>query len=98
LVLATFLELELLALDEALALFWTTFFGSEESESLSESDEDSTFLTGFFFSFFSCSFLALFLESSILAFLDGASDEVADTFFYNLDKKLVNKKHTQKMK
>ena len=87
LVLATFLELSLLTLDAALDLFSMTFFGgSEESESLSESDEDSTFLTGFFFSFFSASFLDLFLVSSILCFLDGASDELADTFFYNLEK------------
>ena len=85
LVLATFLELSLLTLDAALDLFSMTFFGGSE-ESLSESDEDSTFLTGFFFSFFSASFLDLFLVSSILCFLDGASDELADTFFYNLEK------------
>ena len=97
LVLAAFLELLLLALDSALGLLATTFFGSEESESLSS--EDDSFLTTFLDSFLDTSFWALFLVLSMLVFLDGASDELADaTFFYKLDKKFVNKKHSQKMK
>ena len=83
-VLATFLELALLALDSALALLATTFFaGSEESESLESSSEDDSFLTTFLDSFLDFSFWALFLLSSMLVFLDGASDELAETFFYN---------------
>jgi|TARA_B110000305_G_scaffold233521_1_gene290087 hypothetical protein len=32
----------------------------------------------------------------MLTFLDGASDELAETFFYNLDKKFVNKNTPKK--
>jgi hypothetical protein len=65
--------------EEALGrLVATTLTGSSEEESDEESEEESCFLVGFFLL---STFLALFLESSIDCFLDGASDDWADAFF-----------------
>ena len=63
----------------------------------SESELLSTFLDFFLSStlaatttgfFLSASFYDLFFESSILTFLDGASDELTDTCFFFMKKKL----------
>jgi hypothetical protein len=89
------------ALALLVAIFWAGALESEESEeseSESLSEEDSTFLAFFLVSalssldadldcFLSASFFDLFLVSSTLYFLEGASDEEALTFFvtfYNI--------------
>ena len=80
--------------EEALGLLVATTLtgGASEEESEDESLLDSCFF-GFFFS---STFLALFLESSRDCFLDGASDDEADAFFfYSLKQKV---KHDQKIK
>jgi len=74
--------LDLLTLEDALALFWATTGTSEldeESESLSELD--SCFLAFFFVS----SFLARFLDSSMLCLREGTSEDEALTFLVDLD-------------
>ncbi len=88
-----------LTFDGALGLFAMTgaaFLGVLSSDE-SESELLSTFLDFFLSStlaatttgfFLSASFYDLFFESSILTFLDGASDELTDTCFF-FSKKII---------
>jgi hypothetical protein len=76
-----------LTLDPALALLAAAFGFSEEEELDEESLELEACL--FLATFLMSAFLSLFLESSMDCFLDGASDDEAETFFYR--QKIVSK-------